>query len=313
MNQDLVSIIVPVYNAEEYLEECICSITNQSYDNTEIILVDDGSTDKSSEICDKLALSDARITVIHKENGGLSSSRNTGLEVAHGKYIMFVDSDDYIDQDMVHSLYDCISKNNLSIVWSPLIRSENGNNRQLNKPISRTLRILSGEDSLKLMLKSKIDVSSCGKIFTRSSINTIRFPLNRYNEDIIFMYNILSSQNINIGFVPTSFYYYRWTPNSLTTKFTSKKFDLILNTDEMLANTSNTEIRYLIEHYRNTVYSNLMVEMIKHNVCGIYDIQYQYMLKHLKRNFKKIIFNANYTLKTKLKVAYLNIISPIQK
>ena len=97
---ELISVIVPVYNVESYLEKCIESIQNQSYKSLEIILVNDGSTDSSGDICDKYAAHDKRIKVIHKKNGGLSSARNAGLEVANGDYIAFVDSDDYIEITM---------------------------------------------------------------------------------------------------------------------------------------------------------------------------------------------------------------------
>ena len=96
MDNYLVSIILPIYNVEKYLDRCIQSILNQSYENLEIILVDDGSPDRSSEICDEYRKSDQRIKVVHKENGGLSDARNAGLILAKGKYIIFLDSDDYV-------------------------------------------------------------------------------------------------------------------------------------------------------------------------------------------------------------------------
>ena len=100
MNEELISIIVPVYNVEEYLKECIDSIINQTYKRIEIILVDDGSTDKSGKICDDYAKIDKRIKVVHKENGGLSDARNVGISVSSGKYIAFVDSDDWVEKTM---------------------------------------------------------------------------------------------------------------------------------------------------------------------------------------------------------------------
>lgn len=101
---DLISLIVPIYNVEKYLDKCIDTIINQTYSNIEIILVDDGSTDASGEICDKWKKKDNRITVIHKLNGGLSSARNAGIDIATGKYIGFIDSDDYIDLEMIETM-----------------------------------------------------------------------------------------------------------------------------------------------------------------------------------------------------------------
>lgn len=107
---DLISIIVPVYNVENYIKECINSIINQSYKNIEIILVDDGSTDNSGSLCEEFSLIDSRIVTFHKENGGLSDARNYGIRHSNGEYIMFVDSDDIIDKDIVNVLYTLIQK-----------------------------------------------------------------------------------------------------------------------------------------------------------------------------------------------------------
>ena len=110
-----ISIIVPVYNVEKYLEKCIKSILNQTFTDFELILVNDGSTDKSGVICDNYKNIDDRIIVIHKKNEGLSSARNSGLDIAKGRYIGFVDSDDYINNDMYHKLYEALIKNNSDI------------------------------------------------------------------------------------------------------------------------------------------------------------------------------------------------------
>ena len=106
--EELISVVVPVYNVEKYIDKCINSIINQTYKNLEIILVDDGSPDNCGNICDEYAKKDNRIIVIHKENGGLSDARNTGIEVSKGKYITFIDSDDYISDNYVSFLYNLI-------------------------------------------------------------------------------------------------------------------------------------------------------------------------------------------------------------
>ena len=98
---DLITVIIPVYNVEKYLKECLESIINQTYKNLEIILIDDGSTDASGEICDEYSKRDNRIRVVHKANGGLSSARNLGLDIANGEYVTFIDSDDYIDLEFM--------------------------------------------------------------------------------------------------------------------------------------------------------------------------------------------------------------------
>ena len=113
--QDLISVIVPVYNVENYLKRCLDSIINQTYQNIEIILIDDGSTDNSGNLCEDYKKIDNRIKVVHKTNGGLSDARNTGIKKAKGKYITFVDSDDYVEYDYVEYLYNLIKKYDTNI------------------------------------------------------------------------------------------------------------------------------------------------------------------------------------------------------
>lgn len=118
MNDDLISVVVPCYNVEKYLEKCVESIINQTYQNLEIILVDDGAKDGTPDLCDKLALTDSRIKVLHKVNGGLSDARNAGIAVANGRYITFFDSDDWIEPDTIKIAYDKMSADNLDlVVW----------------------------------------------------------------------------------------------------------------------------------------------------------------------------------------------------
>ena len=123
--KDLVSVIVPVYKVEEYIRECLDSITGQTYKNLEIILVDDGSPDSSGEICEEYARNDSRITVYHKENGGLSDARNYGIARAHGEFLTFVDSDDVIKSNFVETLLGLIHKYDADIATAPFVNFRN--------------------------------------------------------------------------------------------------------------------------------------------------------------------------------------------
>ena len=125
-NTDIISIIIPVYNIEKYLSKCLESIAIQSYQNLEILLIDDGSSDRSPEICDAYKKKDKRFCVIHKENGGLSSARNAGIEIASGKYLLFVDGDDYIDKDMVKILYKRIKQDKSDMAFCNYLVVQNG-------------------------------------------------------------------------------------------------------------------------------------------------------------------------------------------
>ena len=122
MKKELISVIVPIYDIEKYLNKCIESIVNQSYENLEIILIDDGSTDESGKICDKWKEKDGRIKVIHKENGGLSDARNVGIENSTGEILYFIDGDDYIDFDIIDNLYFSLLENNTDISMGGLVR-----------------------------------------------------------------------------------------------------------------------------------------------------------------------------------------------
>ena len=126
LEQHLITVIIPVYKVEEYLEKCVQAVCRQTYKNLEILLVDDGSPDRCPEMCDAFALQDDRIRVIHKKNGGLSSARNAALDVARGEYIAFVDSDDTVEADMIESLYRGIQKYNCEIAICNHYVEENG-------------------------------------------------------------------------------------------------------------------------------------------------------------------------------------------
>jgi glycosyltransferase involved in cell wall biosynthesis len=174
------SVIIPVYNVEEYLERCLDSIINQSYQEMEIILVNDGSTDKSGEICARYAKTDARIQLVNKENGGLSSARNTGIEIANGDYLTFVDSDDYIDLNTYADNMPFLMENRyIEILQYPFKRD----NVLLGAPDKPYL--VSGEKDLfaNWWTNDVITSSVCNKIFRKEVFDTIKFPLGQTFED----------------------------------------------------------------------------------------------------------------------------------
>lgn len=180
---NLISIIVPVYNVEKYLERCINSITNQTYKNIEIILVDDGSKDNSGKICDELKQKDSRIKVIHKENGGLSDARNAGLKIASGEYVGFVDSDDYIENDMFETMYNLTQKYNAEISIVSFYELYKG--KVIGVRDSKNLEELNKIDAIKeLLIDTKIQSYAWNKLFKRELFEGIEFPTNKNFEDI---------------------------------------------------------------------------------------------------------------------------------
>lgn len=231
MNSALVSIIVPVYKVEYWLPKCIKSLLAQTYKNIEIILVDDGSPDKSGQICDKFAKKDSRIKVIHKENGGVSSARNAGIDAAEGEYICFVDSDDWLSEDAIETLYAEFLKNNVQIAIANMITvgKRNGLFRIVNKE-----RIISfnDPDNLFLDLYQEVSLSGLlGKLFSGKIIknNEIFFKEGmKFGEDVLFLLECFKNCSA-ISLIEKPIYYYnRLVSESAITRYYPELTDWLL-------------------------------------------------------------------------------------
>ena len=183
MEKDLISIIIPVYKVEKYLEKCIESVLKQTYTNLQIILVDDGSTDNSGKICDEYAKKDSRIEVIHKANGGLSDARNVGISKAKGRYIGFVDSDDYIKEDMYEVLLNLIIEYNADISICNLYDVIDGKEYIRNK--ENGIQEYSRLDILKeVLLDKNIQSYAWNKLYKKELFDEIKYPIGKKYEDI---------------------------------------------------------------------------------------------------------------------------------
>lgn len=204
-----ISVIVPIYNVEKYLDRCIQSIINQTYRNLEIILVDDGSTDNCSNICDKYAKRDDRIKVIHKKNGGLADARNKGLEIITGEYVGFIDSDDYIDKDMYEYLYSLIQKNNADIsICGKYIVYEDGRKIGTNK--ESDLAILDSKQALiQLNSFSFFNMSVCDKLYKRKIVSGIEFPFGKKSEDYFVTYQYFARAKKIVASKQPKYYYFQ--------------------------------------------------------------------------------------------------------
>lgn len=216
--QPLISIIVPVYNVRKYLRECLDSICGQKKINSEIIVVDDGSTDGSDAICDEYAQRYANIKVIHKQNGGLASARNAGLDIITGDYVGFVDSDDYIADDMYITLFQTMVRTESSVACCSRFRVIDGKADATEKTAAEPI-ILSGQDIIRnLMLDKGLTYSACDKLFKAKLFKEVRFPKeNLPSEDMPCIYGILKSidKAVCIG---QAKYYYRLVMTSITKK-----------------------------------------------------------------------------------------------
>lgn len=214
--KDLISIIVPVYNVEQYVGKCLDSLINQIYKNIEVIVIDDGSTDKSGEICDQYALKDSRIKIIHKQNGGLSSARNVGIINSKGEYLSFVDSDDYVDVDFISNLYNSCLDNDcqLSICRYHIVNSTSSNRCILPEEN----RKYSKKEAMQLLLDGKIESFAWNKLYKSEIFDNIIFPQGKSFEDIYIMHCIFEKCD-NIYISSNTAYYYIWRNDSIMHKY----------------------------------------------------------------------------------------------
>ena len=228
---DKISVVVPIYNVEKYLVKCIDSILNQTYKNLEIILVDDGSPDSCPDICDKYKIRDKRIKVIHKENGGLSDARNAGIEIATGKYICFIDSDDFISDEYVNILYNLFTNDDIDIAECDYFKFNEEkevyslkNNKQANKIISK-------KDMLNRLFDKKTSIRTtivCNKLYKTKLFDEVKFPKGKLHEDEFTTYKIIYKSK-KIAITNQKLYFYRNNNESIMgKKFNEKRYDALI-------------------------------------------------------------------------------------
>lgn len=262
MVSPLISIIVPVYNVEKYIRRCVDSLINQTYRNLEIILVDDGSPDNSGAICDEYAKLDSRIKVIHKENGGVSSARNVGLDNASGEYIVFLDSDDYMDVDSYSVMYTGLidKKADIAVVGLSQERVDGIFVPKYNVDVTE---VLDKAQTIAEMLKQvKYTCSLCDKLFSSKLIGDTRFDETiSHNEDLLFVYQLMKNSTKAVYTSKPMYYYCNNEQSASRVSFSNK------NTTMLKAQT-------------------MVLEDIKENIPEIYDVA-------LTEYVKTVIFNLN--------------------
>lgn len=263
-----VSIIVPVYNIENYLLRCVNSILGQSYTDLELILVDDGSKDKSGKMCDELKQKDHRIKVIHQHNKGLSGARNTGLDAASGEYVAFVDGDDWIDSDYITYMVETAQTYRCDIVSSPFeIAYEYRVNSYKNKKFS--VRVLDRAACVKWFLTSAIksgknDVSCCTKLYRRKVLEQRRFIENLTYEDMIFNWDTINGIE-RYGYTDRAGYYYFYRRGSITKAFSNQSFDVLKGVEYLKKHPGEYGRKYgrLIEQYESKAHYSLCIKMLR--------------------------------------------------
>ncbi len=204
----LITVIIPVYNVEEYLNRCICSVINQSYKFLEIILVDDGSLDNSGRFCDEYACIDDRIKVVHKDNGGLSSARNYGLDIANGDYVSFIDSDDYVSPYYIETMLLALQETGADICISSFIKGY-ASTYEFKDGKGYNAKTFSSEECL-MQWHSKYrknETVAWAKLYRRNVFENVRFPEGKTHEDI-YTTHILINNARKICFIGNKLYYY---------------------------------------------------------------------------------------------------------
>lgn len=225
----LLSVIIPVYNVEKYLDKCVQSVVDQTYSDLEIILVDDGSTDSSGMLCDNWKEKDRRISVIHKNNGGLSSARNTGIAAAKGDFISFIDSDDFIESEMYETMIYAQLRSGKDISCCGRIVDVWGKYEKEEFVISKETVYTQEETIKQILLLNIIDVSSCDKIYKSTLFENLRYPEGKISEDAAIIFDLVKASN---GFVHVGkpFYHYIYRLNSISkTTYNHKKHDVYTN------------------------------------------------------------------------------------
>ena len=311
MNQIDISIIVPIYNVELYLEKCINSILNQTFKNFELLLVNDGSTDNSGEICDKYARVDNRIKVIHKENGGLSSARNEGLKNALGEYFAFVDSDDYIDYRMYETLFGLIKENQADISICNFIRQYNGKIEY--KEDTYIMNIFNTEEALQEMFKGNLyRFSVCNKLFHKRCFSGVIFPEGRIHEDLSTSYRLFSNAKKVVYTNFPGYIYVKREESILTSSYSEKRLQAFIGWDEIIEYISKRHPVVMNRAYECYVYTclNHISEIIIQVNDDIKKIRFlDFIRKKQIKYLKYIMFNVELNFKIKLHIIIF-IISP---
>lgn len=319
LDEDLISIVIPIYNVEDYLHRCIESVIAQSYTNLEIILVNDGSTDSSLTICKRYEKCDPRIKVINKSNGGLSSARNVGLSNSNGRYISFIDSDDYIAKTYIEELYESIKDKNADIAFcnyqivttKELITNvEKCNNRFVDTVYSNK------KDIMQLFFNNKcgLAVIAWNKLYSKNLFVDVQYPEGSIYEDEATTYKLFY-KSLKVVFHNSVLYYYYQRSNSITNSHLEEKNLVVFDRLEEIVEfyTYNSEpilekkakIRLLkngsIYYYRaKKEYKKNEDDLNGERIIELYKGKYEYYLRKYKFIYLKCFFDIYGMIKNQL-------------
>lgn len=285
-NSGLVSVIIPVYNTESYLRDCLESVLEQTYRNIEIIVVNDGSTDSSDKIINKYALKDGRIRKINKENGGLSSARNVAIDISTGEYIVFLDSDDCLEKTFIEELVGKIESYNLDFI------SCRENINGMAKTFKGNVSIYERDEAVFRYFKGDLSVpeSCCLKMYKSELFSKIRFPLGKIHEDTFITYKIIENSS-RIGYYHYNGYVVNQRNGSITrSPYTEKNYNKVEACCEMMKYYSASKyskyafdkllgalLYYIIKTNRSNINNNDAYILLKELVNSNYNIELRFL------------------------------------
>lgn len=325
MKEELISVIVPVYNVEKYLEKCVKSIINQTYKNLEIILVDDGATDNSGKICDELSKTDSRIKVIHKENGGLSDARNFGLDIATGEYIAFIDSDDFLKEDFYEYLVNLKNETNSDIIECNFIKVYEDDLEIFEFPIKNEEAIITtgNKGALELLMSDDDEISTnsvvvWNKLYKRDLFDDIRFPKGKTHEDQFTTYRLLAKCNKFTTSSRLAYGYFQRKTSIVNKTFNIKRFDTFEAFENFLAFFEKKDFydfkEKILRRYLKTAinFKKLIVKLegaerieLEERLTKLFEDKYKYTIDFINEN--RIMHQDKILMYECLKMEYYNI------
>ena len=309
----LVSIIIPVYNVEQYLERCVASVRCQTYRNLEILLIDDGSTDRCGAMCDAYAQEDGRIRALHKKNGGQSDARNVGIEASTGDYVAFIDSDDFIEPDMIETLLRLIERYHADFSSCGVANCYRDTTTLQYQTMEEGC--VDGETAFGYILEGKrIAGSMCNKLLDRRLLQNLRFPLGHIYEDAMFIADLMPLVQTVAYTTQPKYYYYHRAGSSTTSRFKSRDMDAILAYDktrqvvrERYPSLSKVaDFRYIWAHF---VVLDRMLAVDDYSSFP----EFKPVVRFLKKNAFAAAANANFTKGRRLAALILRFSLPLYR
>lgn len=289
--EPLISIVIPVYNVSAYLKRCLDSVCTQLYENLEIILVDDGSTDNSGVICDEYAKLDNRILVIHKENGGLSDARNAGIAVSQGDYISFIDSDDFVGKLYIQRLVRLLLEFDADI---SIANQQNFSDyNKIKKKQRQSIKVFNGISAIEDMwYQRNIKTSAWGKLYKKELFQEIEYPKGKIYEDLGTTYKLFYLSEKIVYSSEVLYYYYQRNDSTMNKKFTLEKMDRIELSKELLEWAVNNCLQLKDAAIARFFISNMQVLQEIPNI-NVYHEQIQFIKRNIEKYRVQVIFNKN--------------------